>query len=53
MVCFTIQVILGSFPRGYVRSSELGLPQRGIADAPGPPPEHTPVERRLGQWRLT
>ncbi len=24
MVCFTIQVILGSFPRGYVRSSEFG-----------------------------
>jgi hypothetical protein len=23
MVCFTIQVILGSFPRGCVRSSEL------------------------------
>ncbi len=24
MVCFTIQVILGSFPRRYVRSSEFG-----------------------------
>jgi hypothetical protein len=37
MVCFTIQVILGSFPRGCVRSSEVIVSSSKIASLQQPP----------------